>query len=327
MQLHLVKGITDDRTTDAEETIIDTRPPVDYAARIREQQQKENAGRAALEAVRPAWAKALIVAELEHDASDSMTDYFNTTTSRIVALAWSSHTRDLFAEMRKAAATFPETAHLGPNRDVYRARVVLTDDVISNGSAYWKGSPSHWHRELYASDTARDHGETFSTRAEADAFIAAAGQPEPIIFNGSTPKEKLVRFEWRIDRESIEHREKYSMGHGFYLKASGRYSSGWIIRKVDPRHVSGVIEHERLTARRRAPEPPTMSPIVTPGTVAVTLNSERQGIEISFPAKPAPAILETLKAAGWRWSRFAGCWYQRDTPEARAFAERFTRQV
>lgn len=28
-----------------------------------------------------------------------------------------------------------------------------------------------------------------------------------------------------------EHREKHSMGHGYYLKATGRYSSGWVIRK------------------------------------------------------------------------------------------------
>ena len=29
-----------------------------------------------------------------------------------------------------------------------------------------------------------------------------------------------------------EHREKYSMGHGFYLKSSGRYSTGWEVSKV-----------------------------------------------------------------------------------------------
>lgn len=321
--LHLVK-----RTTTADEdTIIDTHPPIDYETRLREQQQRESAAKAALEAARPAWAKALIVAELEHDASDSMTDYFNTTTSRIVALAWSRHARDRFDEMRKAAAGFEDTAHLGPDRDVYRARVVLADDVVTNGSAYWRGSPSHWHRELYASDTGRDRGELFSTRAEVDAFIAAAGPPEPIVFNGSTPQETLVRFEWRVERESIEHREKYSMGHGFYLKASGRYSSGWIVRKVDPRHVSGVIEHERLTAPAPVPQARHTAPTLTPSGVTVTLNAERNGVEIRFPTRPEAAILEHLKAAGWRWSRFSSCWYQRDTPEARTFAERFTRRV
>lgn len=95
----------------------------------------------------PADAKAVIVAELEHDASDTMTDYFNTQTSRCVILGFSRHTRDLFAEMRKAAARLPETAHL-------------------------ENAP-----------------------------------------------------------EDAEHREKWSMGAGYYLKASGRYSDGWKVLK------------------------------------------------------------------------------------------------
>lgn len=95
----------------------------------------------------PADAQAVIVAELEHDESDSMTDYFSTRTSRCVILAFSTHKRDLFAEMRKAAANFAETAHL------------------------------------------------------VDA------------------------------PESAEHREKYSMGAGYYLKQTGRYSTGWKVQK------------------------------------------------------------------------------------------------
>lgn len=95
----------------------------------------------------PADAKAVIVAELEVDDSDVMTDYFNTKTARTVILAFSKHNRDLFPEMRKAARNFSETADL----------------------------------------------------ADAPA--------------------------------SAEHREKYSMGAGYYLKNSHRYSSGWTIRK------------------------------------------------------------------------------------------------
>jgi hypothetical protein len=33
-------------------------------------------------------------------------------------------------------------------------------------------------------------------------------------------------------RPGDEHREKYSMGHGYYLKTQQRYSTGWLIRKV-----------------------------------------------------------------------------------------------
>lgn len=103
--------------------------------------------KADIERYAPAWAKAAIVAELDEDDSDSMTDYFNHRTMRTVVLGWSKHTRDLFPELRKAAGTFPETADL------------------------------------------------------ADA------------------------------PESAEHREKYSMGAGYYLKRGWRDSSGWCVKK------------------------------------------------------------------------------------------------
>lgn len=102
---------------------------------------------AELQQIAPPWAVSAIVAELHEDASDSMSDYHNHRTARIVVIGWSKHNRDLFAEMRKFAATFPETADLAD--------------------------------------------------APADA----------------------------------EHREKYSMGAGFYLKTGWRDCSGWCIKK------------------------------------------------------------------------------------------------
>lgn len=97
--------------------------------------------------LRPSWAKAAIVAELVEDQSDTMTDYHGSTRTRSVVLAWSRHTRDLFPELRAAAALFPETAEL-------------------------EGAP-----------------------------------------------------------DSAEHREKYSMGGGYYLKAGWRHSNGWKVAK------------------------------------------------------------------------------------------------
>lgn len=95
----------------------------------------------------PADAVAVLVAHYEVDQSDAMTDYFGTSTSRSVILAFSNTTRNNFKEMRNAAKNFAETAYLAD--------------------------------------------------APADA----------------------------------EHRENWSMGAGYYLKATGRYSNGWKIRK------------------------------------------------------------------------------------------------
>jgi hypothetical protein len=52
----------------------------------------------------------------------------------------------------------------------------------------------------------------------------------------------------------------------------------------------------------------------------ITENTEKNGIEIRFPGKPAEAILSRLKSESWRWSRFSSCWYNRNTPENMSFA-------
>jgi hypothetical protein len=49
-------------------------------------------------------------------------------------------------------------------------------------------------------------------------------------------------------------------------------------------------------------------------------NAERRGVEVRFSERPPDETLATLKLNGWRWSRFAQCWYTSDTPEARALA-------
>lgn len=119
----------------------------------------------------PAWAKAALVAELHEDDSDSITDYHNHKTKRRVVIGWSRHERDLFPEMRKAAASFPETAHL------------------------------------------------------ADA------------------------------PESAEHREKYSMGAGYYLKNGWRDSSGWCVKKRRVKWLSGDAWEFSDAAKGLAPAP------------------------------------------------------------------------
>ena len=78
--------------------------------------------RETLERKRPPKAQALIVAELAQDDCDSQTDYFATKTLRTVAIGWRTGKREDFRQLRKAAAGFPETAHLGPGLDVWSER-------------------------------------------------------------------------------------------------------------------------------------------------------------------------------------------------------------
>ena len=195
-----------------------------------------------LSLTRPPWAKALIVAEMEHDDCDSQTDYFATHTTKLIALAWSRHERDLFPELRKAAALYPPTAHLGPGRGLWSCRVVIEAPAsfLNGGSGYmYAGARSPWHSELYPEGSDQFSGVLFTRRDEVDAFLASAPKPEAISCDGT-----LVTFKWHAEEAETEHREKYSMGHGYYLKAAHRYGSGWVVRKYH----GWAIVPERLGA-------------------------------------------------------------------------------
>ena len=194
---------------------------------------------ASLIARKPAWAEALIVAELEQDTSEIQSDYFGSRTVRTVAIGWRKGKKDDFKQYRAAAGRFAPTAHLGPGCDIWTARVVLLDDVRDNGSAYWAGHWSPWHRELQQRD-GEPHGNfpTFTTEAEARAFVASKGEPHAMQFGERevTAIPAVTRFAWEIKSASIEHREKWSMGHGYYLAGGGGRYSGWQVRGIGSCH-------------------------------------------------------------------------------------------
>lgn len=170
----------------------------------KERAEQEAAVKASAEALRgkiPASAKSLIVAELDENDSDLMTDYHNHKTARRVVIGWRTSTRENFAKLREAAGRFPETAHLGPGRDIWKVWVL--DDEGFRRYVNQDGEPSTW-------DAVK-----FETESEALVFIE------------STRLEGA-----KTDCESVEHRENWSMGSGNYLKAGGDDSSGWRVRSV-----------------------------------------------------------------------------------------------
>lgn len=67
-------------------------------------------------------------------------------------------------------------------------------------------------------------------RKVADRIPETAHLKEPPeVDSNREPKTESNKSWWH---PADEHREKYSMGHGYYLKAEGRYSSGWLVRKI-----------------------------------------------------------------------------------------------
>jgi hypothetical protein len=164
--------------------------------------------RAAMEA---AGADRVIVATFHVSESEPQSDYWGGRTARTVVLGFGRGKRESFAQLRKAAAAFKPTEHLGPGKGRWNVSVHLETDIRSDRGCYWKGCGSPWHR---------DDSRQFLTKAEADAYIAERGPVEPI-----NVYDTLASFVWSVSDDSIEHRENYSMGGGNYL-GYGRYS-GW----------------------------------------------------------------------------------------------------
>ena len=83
----------------------------------------------------PADAKAVIVAyftEYDQENSDPYGDYHTTKTNKTIILSWSTHKRDLFSEMRKAAKNHPETTHLSDKENSTEHR-----EKYSMGEGYY----------------------------------------------------------------------------------------------------------------------------------------------------------------------------------------------
>ena len=54
--------------------------------------------------------------------------------------------------------------------------------------------------------------------------------------------------------------------------------------------------------------------------VTLTENDAKNGVEIRFAVKPSAAVIASLKANKFRWSRRGGLWYSKRTAESLAFA-------
>lgn len=176
---------------------------------------------------------ALIVAEYRVNESDSHSDYWGHRGARTVVIGVRKGKRESFPTLRKAAAAFPPTADYGPGKDDYKARVVFASAHFWNGAHYYEGQNSPWHNDL-------GHGRQFTTLEETLAFCVAAGPPHDV--GSGDGSGQVARFRWTVGRESIEHRENWSMGGGNYLGHSRH--GGWVVKSTT--WISGPLECWKL---------------------------------------------------------------------------------
>lgn len=222
----------------------------EYEARvqaIKETQKQTEEFQAYCKTIMPESTKAIIIANHVEDESDTMSDYHGSTTSKTIILAWSKHTRDIFSEMRKAAANHPVTAYL-------------------------KDAP-----------------------------------------------------------DEAEHREKWSMGGGYYLKDGYRHSTGWEVRKVELYNGEKNIPLAELAeclkpnqkstktkaaTKTTAVEERTQAPVTADGYINIKYNDEKNGVELHFQEKPEGEILEALRDGPFRYHRKGKFWYAKQSDKA-----------
>ncbi len=63
---------------------------------------------------------------------------------------------------------------------------------------------------------------------------------------------------------------------------------------------------EKVSAMQARPET-----VLEVGAAQVRENAEFNSVEISFPGKPSPEVIESLKANGFRWARTSKVWYRK----------------
>lgn len=205
---HELMHIEDRRTTPeqrAQQEEARKRMEKEQAERDFERKQRSDK----LLAKKPGWAYCAIIAEEVEDESDCTTDYHGHKTLRRVLIGWRRGKREDFHQLRTAAGRYEPTKHLGVGKDVWTVRV-WTEPKPANENSF---RPS---RSFYAKNGTR----WWSTEEEARAAITAAGESE-------------APYGYELQRESVEHRENYSMGAGNYLSAGGRDSSGWKVKSAD----------------------------------------------------------------------------------------------
>lgn len=109
------------------------------------------------------------------DESDSMSDYFNSRSTRSIVLAWSKHTRNLFPELRAAAARHEQTAHLAtaPENAEHRENYSMgAGNYLQIGGRYSSG----WRvRKCTLAHPSYCHGEPLEFVQEPES----ANQPAP----------------------------------------------------------------------------------------------------------------------------------------------------
>ncbi len=183
------------------------------------------------------------------------------------------------------------------------------------------------------SDMQSDYSHPHATHGPAFLLAMVPGKPAE---TERLARDAVARYPHLQAVEWDWHTEKYSMGHGNYLTSKtapgsefehhskGKIRCHWEIQFTGScGRGEGFYAWAGYPGTGPAPAPEDGTPATGSGTPR--LNTAKQGVEIHFSTKPSEDVLNRIRnAGGWRFSRFARCWYAKDSLGTRAFAEELT---
>jgi len=208
-------------------------------------------GRERLQNLIPADAKSIIIAELHSDERDTMTDYYGYGTERTII--FSSHTKDLFSEMRKYAANFEGTACLATENKEYEHR-----EKYSMGDGYYLGKSKY-------SGWVIQKERLYGSREEyIDRYALIAGDEDNIFVKAQASKSETAAETVTGDFIIVDYSEKAIamfgdtkpikdelklLGGRFNPKLThdGEKKAGWIFSKSNRKRSKEFINHQIST--------------------------------------------------------------------------------
>lgn len=185
---------------------------------------------------------------------------------------------------------------------------------------WWKENTPSWAKAYIVAELKKDESDSMS-----DYFHASTAKTLLIAWSAS---DRLNFKEMREAGRGIPEIENVDeLKEDRYKRILGNYYSGWTIKKY--RLGNGTSWTEEFAGdpdciRLKKEIAPVAGAQPTGDKIATCkLNPSKGGIELYFPGKPSPTVLDDLKANGWRWSRFNSCWYKLDNSIARRVASKY----
>lgn len=196
---------------------------------------------------------------------------------------------------------------------------------------WWAENTPSWAKsfiiaefEINESDAMTDY---FGSRTDKTLLLAFSATERNNFDELRNACKEIEGLEHLVEKnDQLEHRENYSGGAGYYL-GKHRYS-GWRVSKVPLKWKIGqgtfVVNPENIRLKKETKQIAQEGAQPTGDKIALCkLNTSKGGIEIYFNSKPSTAVLDDLKANGFRWGKFNKCWYKIDTTSARNVASKY----